>query len=125
MSICVLWLDSENAEIFHVSAAEVTKKTVKLKLVKHSNSHQQEHHNQAEEKFFHQITGELEQADEILIFGPGMAKKQFKNHLENHHHKALLDRVVAIEPLDRVSDNQILAASRKFFKKYNTFHFSI
>lgn len=56
-----------------------------------------------------------------------------KNHIHSHtthpighkHDHLIFKNLVGVEALDHLSDNQMLEASRKFFKKYNTFNLSI
>ena len=125
MSACILWIDSEHANLFQISSEKVSKKSLKLKEKKHSNSHQDQHKHEAEEHFFHEIAETIGSIEELLIFGPGLAKNRFKTHLEKHHHQPLLKSVVGVEPLDHLTDNQILEAGRKFFKKYNLYNSKI
>jgi len=52
----------------------------------------------------------------------GLAKDHFKTHLETHHTAGLAKRIIGMEVVDHPTDNQILAASRKFFKTYDLFN---
>lgn len=122
MSACVLWLDTENAKIFKISAAGVDKKTLAHHDVPVKGSHHDTHKHQAQEHFFHEIAKTIGATDELLIFGSGMAKNHFKHHLEKHHHTDLAKHIVGVESLENLTDNQILEASRKFLKKYHMFH---
>ena len=125
MSACVIWLDSEHAKIFKISPAGVEKKMLKHHSVHPIGSHHDAHKHNSEEKFFHDIAGSLGSVDELLVFGAGMAKNHFKTHLEKHFHEKLAKHLVGVEALDDLTDNQILEASRKFFKKFNTFNSAI
>ena len=125
MSACVIWIDSQHAKLFKISASGVMSHELKKHSHKHSNSHQDSHRIQEEEHFFHEVALAVAKPEELLIFGPGMAKSHFKTHLEKHHHSDLIKVLVGVEPLDHMSDNQILEASRKFFKKFNQFNVSI
>jgi hypothetical protein len=49
----------------------------------------------------------------LFIFGPGEAKEELKRRLE---HKNLGSRVVGIETADKLTDRQIAAKVREFFR---------
>ncbi len=125
MSACVLWLDSEHAKIFKISSSGIDKKVIKHHEVNPIGKHHDNHKHNAEEHFFHQVATAIGHTEELLVFGAGMAKTHFKTHLETHHHEQLVKHLVGVEPLDNLTDNQILEASRTFFKKYNTFNSTI
>lgn len=127
MSACIIWLDSEHAKIFKISAAGVEKKSLKQTGSAHpvSSAHFDAHKNEAIEHFFHQIAGEVGSVEELLIFGSGVAKSHFKSHLEKHHHKQLAQHIVGVETLENLTDNQILEAGRKFFKKYDAYQSTV
>ena len=122
MSACVVWIDSEHAKIFKISASGVEKKQMKHHDVHPIGARHDNHKHNAEEHFFHEVAKELGSPEELLIFGAGMAKSHFKTHLEKHNHANLAKHIVGVETLDQLTDNQILEASRKFFKKFNTFN---
>lgn len=125
MSACVIWIDSQHAKLFKISASGIVSHELKKHSHKHSNSHQDSHKHQEEEHFFCEVAQAASKPEELLIFGPGVAKSHFKNHIEKHNQSDLAKVLVGVEPLDHLSDNQILEASRKFFKKFNQFNVSI
>ena len=125
MSACVIWMDSEHAKIFKISTSGIEKKTLKHHSVNPHDSHHDSHKHTTEERFFHDIATTVGPVEELLVFGAGLAKTHFKTHLEKHHHAALAKHLVGVETLDLMTDNQILEAGRKFFKKYNTYNSSI
>ena len=88
-------------------------------------AHHDKHKHNAEEHFFHEIATAIGKMDELLVFGSGMAKTHFKTHLEKHNHHDLTKSLVGVEVLENLTDNQILEAGRKFFKKFNTYNSSI
>ena len=125
MSACVIWMDSEHARVFKMTVSGIEKKVLTLNAPKVKGSHHDTHKNNAEEKFFHDVALTAGQVEELLVFGPGMAKTHFKKHLEKHHHAGLAKHLVGVEPLDHLTDNQILESARKYFKKFNTYHAEI
>jgi hypothetical protein len=56
----------------------------------------------------------IRDADSILIFGPGEAKRQLKTRLEKHK---LGERIVAIETVDKMTGRQIAAKVRAYFPR--------
>lgn len=125
MSACVIWLDSEHAKIFKISASGIEKKEMKHHSVNPIGAHHDNYKHNAEEKFFHEVAMAVGTVEELLVMGAGMAKTHFKNHLDKHHHSSLAKHLVGVEALDHLTDNQILEAGRKFFKKYNTYNSAI
>jgi stalled ribosome rescue protein Dom34 len=125
MSACVVWIDSENAKIFKITEAGIEKKELSGHTVNPIGAHHDNHKHNAEEHFFHDVAAAIGTVEELLVFGAGVAKNHFKTHLEKHHHQQLAKNLVGVEPLDHLTDNQILEASRQFFKKYNAFNSSI
>lgn len=123
MSSCLVWIDSVHAKVFDISPSGIKRKVVKLNAIQHSNNHYEANRLNSEENFFHDVATTLgKDAERFLIMGPGVAKGNFKKHLERHHHP-LIPKLVGIETLADVSDNKILEASRNHFKKYNAYHF--
>jgi stalled ribosome rescue protein Dom34 len=126
MSACIVWIDSEHAKIFNIAPSGVEKKQLKLHAPGNPvGAHHDNHKHNAEEHFFHQVATALGHPEELLIFGAGMAKTHFKTHLEKHKHAPLIKSLVGVESLDHLTDNQILEAGRKFFKKFNTYNSTI
>ena len=56
----------------------------------------------------------IRDAESILIFGPGEAKGELKKRLERNK---LGGRIVGIETIDRMTDRQIAAKVRQYFKE--------
>lgn len=120
MSAYTLWIEMDEAKIFKMGTEGSHPEILRRHGVKHHTHSDGKNHKDCE-KFFHEIASSLTDATEILLVGPGLAKEHFKKHLENHHHLNLAKRVVGIKSLDIMTDAQILAASREFFKKYDVF----
>lgn len=122
MSACVIWMDSEHAKIFKISVDGIDKKMMRQHSTDPSGAHHDSHKHNAEEHFFHEVATAVGNVEELLVFGAGMAKNHFKTHLEKHHHGQLAKHLVGVETLDNLTDNQVLEAARKFFKKFNTYN---
>ena len=69
-----------------------------------------------EPSFYRDVARELADAREILVTGPSTAKAEFLKHLHKHE-PAMIERIVGIETLAWVTENQLLAEARHFFAK--------
>jgi len=65
-------------------------------------------------KYYDRVISCIRDAESILIFGPGEAKVELAQRLEN---EALSGRVVGIETVDKMTDRQIAARVRRHFPK--------
>ena len=63
-------------------------------------------------KYFDDIIAHVRDAELIQIFGPGEAKNEFVKQLESN---GLKERIVEIETMDNMTDNQIAAKVREYF----------
>ena len=120
MSAYVIWLDGEHAKIFKMLPGKVETQALNRKEIRHHTSSETANHKN-HDKFFHELAGRVNDASEILLIGPGLAKTQFKHHLEQHHHAALAAKVVGIETVDHPTEGEVLARARKFFKAHDLF----
>jgi stalled ribosome rescue protein Dom34 len=65
-------------------------------------------------KYYDRVISCIRDAESILIFGPGEAKVELSQRLEN---EALGGRVVGVEAVDKMTDRQIAARVRRHFPK--------
>ncbi len=70
-----------------------------------------QHHLDA---YYESVTEFLRDAESILIFGPGEAKEELEKHI--HRSKELGSRVKGVQRADKMTDRQIAAKVRMFFK---------
>ncbi len=116
-----LWIDHRKAVLVFGAGQEE-----EIKLI---NSKEEKQHGQsgiskpADDVRQRELTGHLNSyydeviacirdTDAILIFGPGEAKGELKKRLERDN---LDDRIVGIEPADKLTDPQIAAHVRAHF----------
>ncbi len=119
----IIWLDSEKAQLFALQPSGVKRSHVKKSGVDHHTRNKKDNPNDEHaEHFFKLVTEALSGADQLLIMGPGLAKNHFKTYLEKHHHAKLASQIIGMENSDHPTDNEILAAGRTYFKKYDLFH---
>ena len=121
MSAYVVWIDHEHAKIFHLTPKGPEKKELRNKAINH-HTHSKREETHGADRLFHDLIEELRSAQEVLLVGPGLAKNEFKNHLERHNHKNLAGKIVGVETMSHPTDNQILEMARKFFKTYDALH---
>lgn len=120
-----LWIDHRKAVIVFVAGQEEEVKVI--------NSKEEDHHRQsgmskpADDTRQRELTGHLNsyydeviacirEAESILLFGPGEAKGELKKRLEKDN---LGDRIVGVEPADKMTDPQIVAQVRAHFLKHS------
>ena len=64
--------------------------------------------------YYKEVIRNAEDAQDIFIFGPGEAKIQLEKEINRR--KALLSKVKKIEPADKMTEAQIVAKVKKFYK---------
>ena len=114
-----VWMDHDEAKVFHVNAATFDEKTV------HSPNHHVHRHPKAEEtrthnhpddehRFFQEVAGALSEAEQILLVGPSVTKLHFLRYVQKHH-PTLEPRIVGVETADHPTDRQLVAHVRQYF----------
>ncbi len=66
--------------------------------------------------FFDEVVAAIGDAREVLVVGPGQARTAFKTDLDRRHPNVAA-LVVAVEPMDHPTVDQLLAYARKYFKR--------
>jgi len=123
----VVWLDHAQGRVFELGVAGATPTVIDAGADPHGVAHGslRVHHKahvigsgkvQNEPVFFGRVAAALEDAKEILVLGPGLAKREFVDHLRIHI-PSVARRIVAIETADRITDNQIVARARLYFDR--------
>jgi stalled ribosome rescue protein Dom34 len=69
-------------------------------------------------KYFKSVSGLLTGYDEILIFGPGKSQEQFQHHLQQD--AQFNNKQITIESADQLTDPQMIAMVRDFFKSHQS-----
>ena len=67
--------------------------------------------------YYNAVIASIRDAEAILILGPGEAKGELKKRLVRNK---LGGRIVGMETIDRMTDRQIAAKVRRYFKKKDT-----
>jgi hypothetical protein len=66
-------------------------------------------------EYYQEIIRRIQDANEILILGPGEAKTEIKKELEKS--RALASKKVTVQPADKMTERQTVARVRQFFSK--------
>jgi len=114
-----VWIDHDEAKIFHVEAETFDETTVHA-----PNHHVHRHpkdqetriheHPDDEHRFFRAIAGALAGADQVLLMGPSVTKLHFLRYAQRHD--AILEpRIVGVETADHPTDRQLVAHVRQYF----------
>jgi hypothetical protein len=77
-----------------------------------SDTRHQNMYNGQLKVYYRALLGHLRDAEAILLFGPGEAKNELKDILEENH---LGDRIAAIEAEDKMTTPQIAVKVRQFY----------
>lgn len=67
-------------------------------------------------RYFEELAKALEEADQLAVFGPADTNVKFNNYLKEHK-KRLAEKVKGVEKADSMTDNQVKALVRDFFKE--------
>lgn len=127
-----LWIDYTKADFIDVNSENKILKTINSGYDKtpreegrgadgtrwgansSSNEHRKENKLQGQlDKYYREVEKELSDYNEILVFGPGMAKNELKNILNEN--KLFNDKKLHIESSDSLTSKQLLAYVRNYF----------
>jgi stalled ribosome rescue protein Dom34 len=120
-----LWIDHKKAVIFSLSNEGAEIKRISSELEKHvrfSGGAQEESAEDQRDKrfaghlnnYYDEVISYIRNAESILIFGPGEAKRELKKRLES---KKPHGNIVGFETADKMTDNQIVVKVRQHFLK--------
>lgn len=65
-------------------------------------------------KYYRQVISAISEADSLLVFGAGEAKREFEKHLTQKKNHI---RNIQVESADKMTERQIAAKVRTYFKK--------
>jgi stalled ribosome rescue protein Dom34 len=64
-------------------------------------------------EYYQEIIRRIQNVNQVLILGPGEAKKELKKELQKS--RGLPAKKVSVEPADKMTERQIVASVKKFF----------
>ncbi|MGV8856689.1 MAG: hypothetical protein ACOH2L_18885 [Devosia sp.] len=113
-----VWIDHQEAKVFHLAAHEVEKDDVHNGAPAHHIHRKADHlrlgKTPLEPDFMKQIAESLVDARAILIAGPGQARTALMSFLEASY-PAVAANVWDNQPMDHPTDAQIVAKARTYF----------
>lgn len=128
-----LWIDHKRAMIVILSKEGENFQQIESNVAKHSRYHGATHpkspysaqYQKGDDqldrqlveqlnKFYGNIIARIREADSLLIFGPGEAKHELEKRLA---HEKLNLNITGIETADKMTERQIAAKVRNYFKK--------
>lgn len=121
----LVWIDHQEAKIFHFNATAVDSTTVRS-----AHPHQHIHHKAntrgsghaaVDNEFLERVAQAITHAGAVLITGPANAKKELAAYIEQRH-ADVAKRISGIETLDHPSDGELLALARRFFRADDRMH---
>lgn len=123
----VIAVISEEKEETRVIRSNVEKQPGRLAGVRSTTPYESQQVS-ADDSHQRQFTGHLNSyydeviecvrgAEAVLIFGPGEAKGELKKRIERDKTSG---RIVAVETVDKMTDRQIAANVREYFKEWST-----
>ncbi len=127
-----LWIDHRKAVIVTIKNKTEVIQEIKSNMEKHIHFSSGTHSKSANDlqgstaedmrdrqfeehlgRYYDEVISLLHEADSIWIFGPGEAKVEFENRLKR---EGLGERIVGVETVDKMTDNQIAAKVRDHFQ---------
>jgi len=118
-----VWIDHDEARIFHVDTEIFSEQTVRpphRHVHRHPKGLAAEHrHPAGADEFFGAVLAELEGAERVLVVGPSTAKLQFIHYAYKHDHM-FETRIVGVETVDNPTDRQLVAYSKRYFVAADT-----
>ena len=117
-----LWLDHKNAVVSTWVQNKETTKKIHSKLspqykAKHASriapKKQEQRREHVIAQFYDEVFKTVRSPDKVLLMGPGIAKKEFKTFLEQ---KGFSGKIVKVTSADKMTDRQVAAQTRNFFK---------
>ena len=119
-----VWIDHKKAVIVCIAAGHVTTRTLDSDVGPHphySGSQEsggekkyEERHTRRLDQYYDEVIRQIGQPDALLLFGPGEAKLQLKDTLDRSHTSS--ERVVAVESTDKLTDPQIVAKVKEYYR---------
>jgi hypothetical protein len=76
----------------------------------------QEKRKQTLHRYYQEIIKSIKDSEKVYVFGPGEAKIELEKEINKS--KDFSSQLVAVEAADKMSENQISAKVKKFFKPY-------
>lgn len=111
----VVWIDHHEARLFQVGPEGMHSERVEARPQPEDNRRGRESdHSELDGYFFRDVAGALENADDVLVVGPGTAKLQFLRWMYQNA-PDVEGKVISIESAEHPSDAQLISHVKKYF----------
>lgn len=118
MKAAAIWLDRTEGKIFHFPRETRNDEIVRASHVDHhTHALDSLDRKREERKLFETLAQKLKDAEDILIFGPGMAKHHFQNYLQEQH-PLQAKKIRLCQAMDHPTENQIVAIADRFLRAH-------
>jgi len=114
-SHAVVWTDHQSAQLLQLDAEHLQAKKIR------SHNHYTRQHGstvRTEHEFFGEVCDALDGIAEVLVTGSRTAIADFR-HYADKHRPHIAPHIVGYEVMDHPSENQLVAAARKYFLKHD------
>jgi stalled ribosome rescue protein Dom34 len=120
-----VWIDHQQARILSFDAQSVDSTVVHAhdahQHLRHKANTIGSGHAPEDQHYYEAVAQALAKAGAVLVMGPANAKTEFMKHIEKHEPK-LVSIVSAAEKADHMTDPEIVAHARQFFKIDDRMH---
>jgi hypothetical protein len=115
----IVWIDHSQARIFHLGLSDndglVLYPYSSARHVRNQASPAERGYADPKALYFAQITEVIREGGDILILGPSTAKVELARYIRRRSSETA-DHIVALEAADRLTDDDLLAYGRVFFR---------
>jgi hypothetical protein len=115
----VVWIDHHEARVIFFNADDADEKIVHPahppRHLHHTSGSPAGTHERGEATYYRGVADALGEAKAFLVTGPSTAKTEFVTWLRNHAPQ-MNERLCGIETLPQMTDGQLVAEARRFFK---------
>ena len=115
----VVWLDHHEARIVYFNADDTDEKIVHPANPPHHLHHTAGSpagtHDRGDPTYYRDVAAALADAKAFLVTGPSTAKSEFVTWLRSQA-PHMIERLAAVETLPQLTDRQLVAEARRFFK---------
>lgn len=115
----VVWLDHHEARIVHFNANDTDEKIVHPanppRHLHHTAGSPAGTHDRGDPVYYRGVADALAGAKAFLVTGPSTAKTEFVTWLRSHAPQ-MTERLAGVETMPHMTDRQLVAEARRFFK---------
>jgi hypothetical protein len=115
----VVWIDHHEARVISFNADEADERTVHpahpIRHLHHKSGSAAGTHERGDADYFRAVAEAVVAATEFLVTGPSTAKTEFVTWLRKQA-PLTSERLAGVETLAPMSDKQLVAEARRFFK---------